>query len=54
MAISKALHAVTRARTVLLVSQPFYGALALQLILVEVTNEKFCSTMAVDGKHMFY
>ena len=54
MAISKANHAVTRARTVLLVSQPFYGALALQLELVEVTNEKFVKTMAVDGRHMFY
>lgn len=54
MAISKSNHAVTRARTVLLVSQPFYGALALQLQLVEVTNKGFCDTMAVDGKHMYY
>src|SRR5580765_6036259 len=54
MAISKANHAVTRARTVLLVSQPFYGALALQLQLVETDDEKFCPTMAVDGRHMFY
>ena len=50
----QALHAVTRARTVLLVSQPFYGSLALQLQLVESPNPIFCNTMAVDGKHMYY
>lgn len=53
MAISKANKAVTRARTVLIVSQAFYGALALQLELVE-DDGKVCDTMAVDGKHMFY
>lgn len=50
----KAKHAVTRARTVLLVSQPFYGTLALQLELVETNDKSFCSTMAVDGRHLFY
>ncbi len=50
----KAKHAVTRARTVLLVSQPFYGTLALQLELVEVTDKSFVNTMAVDGRHLFY
>ena len=54
MAISKANHAVTRARTVLLVSQPFYGALALQLELVEATDLRYGDTMAVDGRHMYY
>jgi len=54
MAVSKANHAMTRARTVLLVSQPFYGALALQLQLVEVDDEKWIPTAAVDGRNMFY
>jgi predicted metal-dependent peptidase len=40
---------------VLLVSQPFYGALALQLELVEVDkDDPFITTMAVDGRHMYY
>ena len=51
----KALHAVTRARTVLLVSQPFYGTLALQLRLEEITDpSRYGDTMAVDGVHMYY
>jgi len=54
MAVSKSNYAVTRARTVLLVSQPFYGTLALQLNLVELPDDHFCKTMAVDGKNMFY
>ncbi len=49
----KALHAVTKARTVLIVSNPFYGSLALQLQLVQC-DEDFCDTMAVDGIHMYY
>lgn len=43
-----------KGRLDLLVKQPFFGTLALQLELIEVTNEAFCSTMAVDGVHLFY
>src|SRR5262245_58435237 len=51
---SKAFKLVERARTQLLVSQPFYGCLALHLALVEVDDAKFVDTMAVDGFSMFY
>lgn len=51
----KQCHAqIVRARTALLVSQPFFGCLALHMKLVEVTDQAFCDTMAVDGTHMFY
>src|SRR5688572_21448831 len=46
--------ALIRARTRLLIDNPFFGCLALHLELVEVTDEKFCDTMAVDGVHMYY
>jgi predicted metal-dependent peptidase len=53
-----ALKAITKARTILLVSQPFYGTLALHLQPVEITEGSplsfICKTMAVDGKHLFY
>jgi predicted metal-dependent peptidase len=53
----KAAHdRVVRARTVLLIMQPFFGCLALQLKLVEC-DEKHpyqFKTMAVDGTHMYY
>jgi len=56
---SKAETAIVRARTVLLVSQPFYGCLALMLKLVEVPDPpapatSWCPTMAVDGVHLYY
>jgi len=56
---SKSETAIVRARTVLLVSQPFYGCLALMLKLVEVPDppapaESWCPTMAVDGVHLYY
>lgn len=50
----KAYDAVIRARTILLISQPFFGCLALHLQPVEVEHEGFCQTMAVDGTHLFY
>ena len=52
----KAHDRVVRARTVLLITQPFFGCLALQLKLVEC-DEKYpyqFKTMAVDGTHMYY
>lgn len=42
---------LTRARTGLVLDQPFYGMLALRLQLVE---EPGIPTAAVDGKHIFY
>lgn len=50
----KAHNALIRARTVLLVSQPFFGCLALHLQLVEENDPKVVDTMAVDGVHMYY
>lgn len=55
----KALFAMQRARTALIISQPFYGCLALHLQLVEVNDPRELDgepmdTMAVDGKHLFY
>lgn len=47
----KAYKAIIRARTVLVVTNPFFGTLALHLKLVETTA---CRTMAVDGVSMFY
>lgn len=42
---------LTRARTGLVLDQPFYGMLALRLQLVETDK---VPTAAVDGKHIFY
>ena len=42
---------MTRARTALILDQPFYGMLALRLTLREDPSVK---TMAVDGKTIFY
>lgn len=46
--------AMMRARLDLMVKEPFFGCLAMQLELVEVENKEFCDTMAVDGRHLFY
>lgn len=45
------LQQLTRARTALVLDQPFFGMLALRLKLVERAETK---TLAVDGKHIFY
>lgn len=49
---------ITKARSVLILDFPFFGSLALRLKLVERTNMVVGSmpmtTMAVDGKHLFY
>lgn len=42
---------ITRARSVLIMTQPFFGTLALHLQPVERLD---IETMAVDGKHLFY
>jgi predicted metal-dependent peptidase len=46
-----ALDRITRARSALITGAPFYGALALQSVLVERPD---LETMAVDGRHLFY
>lgn len=45
------LQQLTRARTALVLDQPFFGVLALRLKLVEEPSVK---TAAIDGKHIFY
>jgi predicted metal-dependent peptidase len=45
---------ILAARTVLLWDHPFFGALAVQMELVDATDDPEIDTMAVDGKHLFY
>lgn len=44
-------HQLTKARTGLVLDHPFFGIMALRLLLVETPSIK---TAAVDGKRMFY
>lgn len=48
---AQAAHKLTVARSQLILSQPFFGMLALRLRLVERADIK---TLAVDGKNVFY
>ena len=50
----KARKAVIKARTALLIDQPFFGCLAMHLQLVEVLDPSIVDTMAVDGYSMYY
>ena len=50
----KAFDAIIRARTILIVSQPFFGTLALHLTPVEVNDPAKVNTMAVDGVNLYY
>lgn len=63
MQSKSALHRVTRARTALLLTQPFWGILSQTMQPVEVSRDEwialfkgtnFSPTMATDGKHLFY
>lgn len=47
-----ALERIKHCRSQLLLTQPFYGVLALSLIIVEAPH--ITDTMAVDGTHLFY
>jgi predicted metal-dependent peptidase len=49
--MTKAFDALTRARTVLILDQPFFGQLALKLKLQERSDIR---TLATDGIHMYY
>jgi predicted metal-dependent peptidase len=46
-----AIERITKQRAQLILSQPFFGTLALRLRPVERHD---IQTMAVDGKHLFY
>src|SRR5882672_11224919 len=54
----KAYHKVTKARTGLVMTEPFFGCLILHLNLVELPDPKSWpagnATMAVDGHNMYY
>ncbi len=56
--MSAALDKVTKARSALILDQPFFGSLALRFILIETetmsTHGRPMKTMAVDGKHLFF
>jgi predicted metal-dependent peptidase len=45
---------ILAARTSLLWDHPFFGALAVQLLTVDATDDPRITTMATDGKHLFY
>jgi predicted metal-dependent peptidase len=47
----EAKHKITKARIALISEQPFFGALALRLLMVE---DNSIPTLAVDGKSVFY
>ena len=49
-------EALTIARIALLLKQPFFGMLAMNLEIIEVTEEqaKLMKTAAVDGRHLWY
>lgn len=51
MTVSQARFNLGRARTAMIIDQPFFGVLALRLELVERND---IPTLAVDGKHIFY
>jgi predicted metal-dependent peptidase len=50
----KTYNKIIKARTVLLVGQPFFGCLAMHMSLVEVQEENLVGTMAVDGTNVYY
>ncbi|HMM73762.1 MAG TPA: VWA-like domain-containing protein [Rhodocyclaceae bacterium] len=45
---------ILAARTSLLWDHPFFGALAVQLLTVDATDDPRITTMATDSKHLFY
>lgn len=50
----KAEDKILSARTALLWDQPFFGALACQLELVDATDDPTIKTMATDGRRLYY
>lgn len=54
MGIDKKVHKdMMRARLDLMIKEPFFGTLAMQLEMIEC-EAGFCDTMAVDGRHLWY
>lgn len=51
---AKALRKITGARTRLMIRQPFFGTLALNLRIVESTNPFIVPTMGTDGRVLMY
>jgi len=45
---------IMTARLKLLLSQPFFGTLTMQLALVDATESGWCPTAAVDGRNIYY
>ncbi|WP_195161812.1 vWA domain-containing protein [Mesorhizobium sp. NBSH29] len=45
---------ILAARTSLMWDHPFFGSLAVQLQVVDATEDPAINTMATDGKHLFY
>ena len=45
---------VKQARIKLLFAQPFFGTLIMHLPLVDVTDQGWCPTAAVDGRNIYY
>lgn len=54
MSKSKAYEQVELARTRLVIGQPFWGSLALNLTMVEATAEQGIETMATDGRNLYF
>ena len=48
---ARALHKIARARSALVITQPFWGCLALQL---EVVERPDVETMATDGAKLYF
>lgn len=45
---------IKQSRVKLLLDQPFFGTIILNLELVNATNSKWCPTAAVDGRRIYY
>lgn len=48
------LDQLIRARVTLLLQQPFWGTLAVRLVLKDSTDEEWCKTAATDGRTFYY
>lgn len=51
---SKAYEQVELARTRLVIGQPFWGSLVLNLVMEEASAEQGIETMATDGRHLYF
>jgi predicted metal-dependent peptidase len=45
---------ITKAKNRLLITEPFFGYLLLKLKFINDTQEKYCTTMCVDGESLWY